>query len=171
MNATWITNDGLSVAIPVAVIAALCPLGDFNVDRVVNLLDIDLLAKTIVDQTLFVNAETDLNADEFINQDDLDLFLSGNFITDGNKLNGDSDFDGMVTFADFSILSSNFGQDGKKWSEGDFIANGRVEFDDFLTLSANFGETAGSVNQVPEPSTSLLTAFGILGLLGLRRRR
>ena len=82
-----------------------------------------------------------------------------------------TDFDGTVAFADFLTLSSNFGQDGKKWSEGDFIANGRVEFDDFLTLSANFGQTASSVTQVPEPSTSLLAAFAILGLLGLRRRR
>ena len=114
---------------------------DFNHDNVIDLLDIDLLGLEISEGTN--DASFNLNGDQLVNQDDLNLFLGGNFITRGNKLNGDADFNGTVAFADFLILSSNFGQDGKRWSEGDFIANGRVEFADFLTLSSNFGQCDG----------------------------
>ena len=106
-----------------------------------------------------------------ITQRDLAEMLSNDILTDGNKLNGDADFDGTVAFADFLILSSNFGQDGKKWSEGDFIANGRVEIADFLVLSSNFGETAGSVTQIPEPHTGAMLFVGLTLLGWFRRER
>ena len=66
-------------------------------------------------------------------------------------------------FPDFLVLSSNFGEVGTTWSEGDFVANGRVEFEDFLALSVNFAQFA-STEPVPEPSGLWLFAVG-LGLL------
>lgn len=54
-------------------------------------------------------------------------------------LAGDVDGNGKVEFADFLILSQNFGQDVSSRSEGDLDGNGKVEFADFLLLSQNFG--------------------------------
>ena len=72
---------------------ACSPLrGDFNGDEVVDLLDIDLLVQRFPYRR-YVYAY-DLNGDQLWNQDDLTEFLGGNIITDGNKLNGDADFDG-----------------------------------------------------------------------------
>ena len=55
-----------------------------------------------------------------------------------NRLTGDVDDNGEVTFEDFVQLSSNFGTDGA-WEDGDLDQNGKIEFADFLILSANFG--------------------------------
>ena len=67
-------------------------------------------------------------------------------------LRGDTNVNGKVQFADFIILSNNFGGPGK-WTKGDFDANGLVQFPDFLSLSANFGESvrSRSTASVPEP--------------------
>ena len=51
---------------------------------------------------------------------------------------GDANMDGQVTFADFFILSSNFGATGVSRTEGDFDGDGKVGFSDFLILSANY---------------------------------
>ena len=52
----------------------------------------------------------------------------------------DANGDCFVDFADFLILSSNFGQSGKSLVDGDFDGSGTVDFADFLILSSNFGE-------------------------------
>ena len=167
-------NGVLSIVDPGSNFVATTRLdGDFNLDNVVDLLDIDLLGVEITAGTN--NGAFDLNNDGLVNQDDLDQFLGGNIISAGNTLNGDADFDGQVTFADFLVLSANFGQVDKKWSEGDFAVNGQVEFADFLTLSSNFGASADPtpalVDQVPEPQTWFLIVTGLSLLGSLRRRR
>ena len=58
-----------------------------------------------------------------------------------NRLSGDADDDGEVAFADFLLLSANFGKTDAVWANGDFDADGKVEFADFLILSVNFGNT------------------------------
>ena len=76
---------------------------------------------------------------------------------------GDFDLNGSVQFADFLILSANFGPlDAANYGLGDADCNGVVEFADFLTLSANFGHFRAA--SVPEPNGtwSLLLCFGIL---------
>ncbi len=55
-------------------------------------------------------------------------------------IGGDVDLDYNVDFADFLILSTNFGRPGG-WSDGDFTRDGEVNFADFLILSHNFGAT------------------------------
>ncbi len=57
-------------------------------------------------------------------------------------LQGDINEDGVVSFADFLILSTNFGSEGTEPANGDIDLDGVVGFADFLILSANFGNTA-----------------------------
>ncbi len=56
------------------------------------------------------------------------------------RLAGDADGDGSVDFADFLVLSANFGRSADvAFADGDFDEDGEVDFADFLLLSANFG--------------------------------
>jgi hypothetical protein len=86
--------------------------------------------------------------------------------------NGDLDGNGTVEFADFLVMSANFGQatsTDEGHLEGDIDCNGTVEFADFLVLSNNFGQSVAAAS-VPEPSSiSLLMICG--SLVGLLRRR
>ena len=84
---------------------------------------------------------------------------------------GDTNLDGEVKFDDFLALSANFGEEGG-WVEGDFDGDGQVDFPDFLALSANFGgATPASAASVPEPTAASIALFGLLGLIGYRKRR
>ena len=60
-------------------------------------------------------------------------------------LPGDANGDGQVQFADFLILSANFGRDNATEAQGDFDGDGKVQFSDFLILSANFGKTLADI--------------------------
>lgn len=88
-------------------------------------------------------------------------------------LGGDFDGDGSVVFADFVILSNNYGQAVDDYSDGDIDCNGEVGFTDFLIMSANFGEDFGQAEaaSVPEPRGWLMVVIGMMTMLGLRRRR
>ena len=55
-----------------------------------------------------------------------------------NTLPGDLDGNGDVAFADFLVLSANFGQQGG-YADGNIDLTGEIAFADFLVLSANFG--------------------------------
>lgn len=52
---------------------------------------------------------------------------------------GDLDGDGVVAFADFLVLSTNFGKDEASYADGDIDLSGGVDFADFLILADNFG--------------------------------
>lgn len=84
-------------------------------------------------------------------------------------LPGDIDGDGSVAFADFLILSANFGTMVDAGTAGDIDGDGSVAFADFLVLSANFGTMSGAA-AVPEPSAFAL-AIPALMLLMARKRR
>ena len=85
---------------------------------------------------------------------------------------GDVDGDGSVAFADFLVLSANFGLAVDANTGGDFDGDGMVGFPDFLVLSSNFGQSAPmGAAAVPEPTGVSLLGLGILALAGLRRRR
>ncbi len=82
---------------------------------------------------------------------------------------GDLDSSGDVSFADFLVLSQNFGSADVPYASGDIDCDGSVAFADFLVLSQNFGQSAAA-QSVPEPSTWVLLGFGA-GFAGLLRRR
>jgi len=55
---------------------------------------------------------------------------------------GDIDRNGVVGFADFLVLSGNFGKDTRDYRSGDLDGDGSVAFADFLILSQNFATAA-----------------------------
>ena len=55
------------------------------------------------------------------------------------ELLGDVDGNRVVDFADFLILSANFGKRGAVPADGDIDGNATVDFADFLVLSQDFG--------------------------------
>lgn len=57
---------------------------------------------------------------------------------------GDINLDGVVNFADFLLLSANFGSEGGDWLTGDLDGDRTVGFADFLILSRNFGVEHGN---------------------------
>ena len=105
----------------------------------------------------------DLNEDGLIDIADRDFFVN-NF----NTIVGDFDFNRNVSFADFLILSGNFGLAGTN-SDGDADCNGTIGFADFLIMSSFFGN--GVAQPVPEPSGFFTVAVGLLFLASLRKKR
>ena len=60
-------------------------------------------------------------------------------------LPADINFDGVVDFVDFLILSRNFGKDTNvTFSEGDINADGQISFADFMLISQSFGRQVES---------------------------
>jgi len=92
----------------------------------------------------------------------------GNFAV---RASGDANGDGIVDAADLALVLAN-------WSTGDSYATGDFNGDDTVDaadLSRLFGTPADPASaqfaSVPEPSAFVLTALGMLGLIGMRRRR
>ena len=86
----------------------------------------------------------------------------------------DADFDqnGVVEFADFLFLSSEFGNSvSPPGSPPDIDGDGTVNFADFLVLSQQFGQRSGAAAAVPEPQSFCLLAMGGMLVLASRRRR
>ena len=122
----------------------------------------------------FVGVAGDCNGDGVLDAADLQCTATSqdlDFVLDQlNLLPGDLDGNGDVAFADFLVVSANFGQAVNSYVDGDIDLNGRVEFSDFLVLSANFGQQAGVAASIPEPSG--LMQFGCCSLfMGCLRRR
>ena len=137
--------------------------GDFNHDTVLGIEDVDRMAKEMIRSR--PDTSFDLNADDDVTLADLDELL-----TLANRKNGDANFDGAVSFADFLTLSANFGGRGKTWSQGNFNGDKKTDFDDFLVFSTNFGlGEATGLQAVPEPATTM--PIWALGLLIRRRSR
>jgi len=79
---------------------------------------------------------------------------------------------GVVDFADFLLLSVNFGNAASAEERSDINQNGIVDFADFLVLSSDFGRTVSPpAVAVPEPSQSCVSLLLICGLASLRSRR
>jgi len=84
---------------------------------------------------------------------------------------GDLDGNTKVDFADFLILSANFGKDVASHELGDIDCNGTVEFADFLTLSSNFGSIVQGAETVPEPNGHVVLASALMLISIVRRHR
>lgn len=107
----------------------------------------------------------------------------------GFTIGGDTDYSGLVNFADLLSLARHYNATDAQWIDGDFDRNGLVNFADLLTLARNYnaatpgalpgataefnGDMAAAFAQaaVPEPGTLGLIGIGAMGLIGGRRRR
>ena len=83
------------------------------------------------------------------------------------SIDGDTNLDGTVSFADFAILQSHFGLPGN-WLDGDFDRDGVITFADFAILQNNFGASAAPT-VVPEPAS--VTLIILAGAAMIRHRR
>jgi T5SS/PEP-CTERM-associated repeat protein len=167
----------------------LTPLrGDFNVDGVVDALDIDLLAieaKKPQPSNLFY----DLNGDGRVtftvsspgvpNASDSDVLVRDILHT----RYGDADLNGQVFLSDLTKLATNYRQPGPfGWAQGNFngsqeagtAASPRVFLSDLTALASNwrFGVGTGSAigAAVPEPNGLLLALVPALIALARRAR-
>jgi hypothetical protein len=65
--------------------------------------------------------------------------LTADFVHHDFFLNGDFNRDRAVNFADQLILTQNYGQANKTWSQGDMNLDGAVDFADLLALAQRYG--------------------------------
>ena len=90
---------------------------------------------------------------------------------------GDANNDQIVNAADYIIWANNFDTKGAKLSDGDFNEDRKVDAGDYIIWANNFGTNLSAPRSaaaaVPEPSTLVLSALGLIGLLtyAWRRRR
>ena len=87
-----------------------------------------------LDDVMFGNVGVDGDGDGFA-----DGQWSANITIEAESLAGDVNLDGAVDFADFLLLSQNFGSDSATAEEGDLNDDGVIDFADFLILSQDFG--------------------------------
>ncbi len=123
-------------------VASVGLAGDLNNDSQLTSADIDILLNALNtgDQSLVF----DLDASGDVNEADRTFMVETIFRT----LLGDTDLDRDVDFADFLILSSNFGSTDTGWAQGNFNGDADTGFADFLMLSANFGLDAAAADEL-----------------------
>jgi hypothetical protein len=92
-------------------------------------------------QVAFVDLDRDGDLDAIVALAGAPNHVYFNTTIENAKLLGDLNADLQVSFADFLILSMNFGKSVTNRSQGDLNADGRVGFADFLILSENFGRS------------------------------
>jgi T5SS/PEP-CTERM-associated repeat protein len=162
--------------------------GDFNVDGVVNALDIDLLAieaKKPQPSNLFYDLNRDGEVEFEVGQpgspdpSDSDVLIHDILHT----RYGDADLNGQVFLSDLTKLATNYRQPGQfGWAQGNFngsqeagtAASPRVFLSDLTALASNwrFGVGTGSSSggAVPEPNGLLLALVPALIALARRAR-
>jgi subtilisin family serine protease len=69
--------------------------------------------------------------------------LAANYVFNFFHLTGDANHDSHVDLLDFNVLSLNFGQSSRNFTQGDFDYSGTVDLLDFNLLSARFGASLG----------------------------
>ncbi|MGD9126662.1 MAG: dockerin type I domain-containing protein [Planctomycetia bacterium] len=84
---------------------------------------------------------------------------------------GDANHDDQVDASDATILAGNWqAGPGATWEMGDFNGDGYVDASDATILAGNWQAGTGAA-AVPEPSTIILIASALIGLMLLRRKK
>ena len=97
--------------------------------------------------------------------------VSGDYtLTIAYTLYGDANLDGTVNGGDLNTVLSNFQQTGV-WAQGDFNYDGTVNGADLNMVLSNFQQHVSVTGAVPEPSSLLLIAAGLAGLLAYAWRK
>ena len=84
---------------------------------------------------------------------------------------GDANLDFTVDGSDLNTVLSNYNKTGMTWLQGDFNGDGKVDGSDLNVVLSNYNQGAGVAASVPEPSTLLLAAAGLIGLLAYAWRK
>jgi hypothetical protein len=146
-------------------------IGDFNQDGVLDASDIDDLTTQSASGT---NPPAyDLNADNLVNETDVDTWIVDLF----NSWVGDANLDNEFNSSDLVavLASGTYEADvASVWSTGDFNGDGRTNSSDLVAALAGGGYEAGpraAVHAVPEPATAVLLLLPALLLLTRRRAK
>jgi hypothetical protein len=84
---------------------------------------------------------------------------------------GDTNFDGVVNFADLLTLAQHYGSVSAEWETGDFTGDRAVGFNDLLLLAQHYGHTVGAgISNVPEPLCGAGVVVCAMGFMARRRR-
>ncbi|QDU72829.1 hypothetical protein [Mucisphaera calidilacus] len=138
-------------------------LGDFNIDGVLTIDDLDLLIAAFGSFDPFY----ELAGDPEVNDVDLLFWLEMLFGT----VPGDANLDRKVDLLDLSALASFFGLAEAGWSGGDFNADGVTDLLDLSQLASAFGFDGSEPLIAPTPGIPEPSSLMPLGLLMLTRRR
>jgi hypothetical protein len=98
------------------------------------------------------------------------------------RIPGDADLDGEVSFTDYQILQRYYGSRDSYWRMGDFNDDRVTDLADFALLRDHFGEATLSAAEraavdafggamVPEPGVVGALGAGVLVMLARRRGR
>ena len=83
-------------------------------------------------------------------------------------LPGDANLDAKVDINDLTIVLAHYDEAGMTWTTGDFNNDGKVDINDLTIVLAHYGQSLGAsgnrIAAVPEPSTIVLLAAGLVGL-------
>ncbi|MCA9167601.1 MAG: hypothetical protein KDB23_08025 [Planctomycetales bacterium] len=150
---------------------ALAILGDFDVNGIVNALDVDLLSLELQENN--PDIRFDINGDMLVDQGDLGKWVHDVKSTYYGDTNLDGEFDSsdlINAFQAGQYEDSVFGN--STWSTGDWNADREFTTSDFVVAFQDGGYEQGprtAVASVPEPHALIPFVIGAIGLLAKNR--
>lgn len=128
--------------------------GDFNRDNLVTQADYALFGSALTVRGVVApvaNLKYDLNGNGVVDWKDVKILQSFTLFPDG-----DTDFDGIVGFADLLTVAQNYNEldATRTWITGDFTGNDVTDFADLLILAQNYASSPGLV--VPDASSQFV---------------
>ena len=127
-----------------AVTITVLPPGDFNGDRRIDAIDIDMLMGIIRDDDAAGVAAAplasemsmyDLTGDRVVNRSDADYLIE----TVLETAYGDLDLDGFVGLRDVELVQSGLQRSSSGWASGDTTGDGVVDRNDVARVTRNLG--------------------------------
>lgn len=144
--------------------------GDYDNDGMRGPSDLDAQAAAIMNN----DASFDLDGDGDTDDNDRKFFVEEL----SNTYFGDANFDGEFSSADFVVMfTAGKYENGQAagWAEGDFNGDGVFTSGDFVIAFTGGGYEKGprdgGIQVVPEPSSIVMLAIGLMTLAASRRRR